>query len=78
MNYDSFEFLQRIVNTPGPSGYEQQVQKVFRDRVQRYADTTHTDIMGSVIAIKNPDARPRVMLAGHADEIGFIVRYHQR
>ena len=31
--------------------------------------------MGSVIAAKNPEGRPRVMLAGHADEIGFIVRY---
>lgn len=72
---DSFDFLQRIVNMPGPSGYEQQVQKVFRDRVQPYADTVHTDIMGSVIAAKNPTAQPRVMLAGHADEIGFIVRY---
>ncbi len=50
---DSFEFLQRIVNTPGPSGYEQQVQKVFRDRIQPYADNVHTDIMGSVIAAKN-------------------------
>ncbi len=75
MHYDSFEFLKQIVDTPGPSGYEQQVQRVFRERVSRYADRVHTDIMGSVIAAKNPQATPRVMLAGHADEIGFIVRY---
>ena len=75
MQDDSFAFLKRIVDTPGPSGYEQQVQKVFRERVSAYADEVHTDILGSVIAAKNPQAHPRVMLAGHADEIGFIVRY---
>lgn len=75
MQDDSFEFLKRIVDTPGPSGYEQQVQKVFRERVTLYADEVRTDIMGSVIAAKNPSSPLRVMLAGHADEIGFIVRY---
>lgn len=75
MQDDSFEFLRQIVNTPGPSGYEQAVQKVFRERIQPYADEVRTDIMGSVIAAKNLQATTRVMLAGHADEIGFIVRY---
>ena len=72
---ESFSFLKSIVDTPGPSGYEQRVQRVFREAVKPYADETRTDIMGSVIAAKNPKANPRVMLAGHADEIGFIVRY---
>lgn len=75
MQEESFAFLKHIVDTPGPSGYEQQVQKVFRERVQAFSDETRTDIMGNVIAVKNPEGRPRVMLAGHADEIGFIVRY---
>jgi endoglucanase len=72
---ESFAFLKQIVDTPGPSGYEQQVQKVYREQVRRYADEVRTDVMGNVFAIKNPEGRPRVMLAGHADEIGFIVRY---
>lgn len=75
MNDGSLEFLKRIVNTPGPSGYEQQVQKVFREHVAPYADTVETDILGTVVATKNSGESPRVMLAGHADEIGFIVRY---
>jgi len=75
MRNESFEFLKRIVDTPGPSGYEQQVQAVFREAVRPYADEVRTDIMGSVIASKNAQAQPRVMLAGHADEIGFIVRF---
>jgi putative aminopeptidase FrvX len=72
---ESFEKLKRLVDTPGPSGYEQAVQKVFREQIAPHADEVNTDIMGSVIAVKNPKGSPRVMLAGHADEIGFIVRY---
>lgn len=75
MEQETFAFLKRLVDTPGPSGYEQQVQRVYRDRVTPYADTVQTDILGNVVAIKNPSADLRVMLAGHADEIGFIVRY---
>lgn len=75
MNDDSFEFLRRIVDAPGPSGYEQHVQRLFRERVAPYADEVHTDVLGSVVAVRNPKGSPRVMLAGHADEIGFIVRY---
>jgi tetrahedral aminopeptidase len=72
---ESFAFLKEIVDTPGPSGYEQRVQKVFRERVRPYVDDVRTDVMGNVIAVKNPEGRTRIMLAGHADEIGFIVRY---
>jgi putative aminopeptidase FrvX len=75
MREESFAFLKRIVDTPGPSGYEQAVQRVFREEVSRYADEVRTDVMGSVIAVRNPEGYPRIMLAGHADEIGFQVRY---
>lgn len=75
MQEETFAFLKRLVDTPGPSGYEQAVQKIFRDSVTPYSDEVHTDIMGSVIAERNIHAAPRVMLAAHADEIGFIVRY---
>ena len=75
MQQDSFNFLKRLVHTPGPSGYEQQVQCVFRDRVTTYATDIRTDILGNVYATVNPDGSPRIMIAGHADEIGFQVRY---
>lgn len=75
MRDESFAFLKKIVDTPGPSGFEQQVQKVFREQVRPYVDDVRTDLMGNVLAVKNPEGRPRVMLAGHADEIGFIIRY---
>jgi tetrahedral aminopeptidase len=75
MREESFAFLKRIVDTPGPSGYEQAVQRVYREEVSQYADEVHTDVLGSVSAVRNLEGRPRVMLAGHADEIGFQIRY---
>ncbi|MFC1953620.1 M42 family metallopeptidase [Chloroflexota bacterium] len=75
MHKDSFDFLKRLVNTPSPSGYERQAQRVFRDRVAAYAANVHTDVLGNVYATINPGRSPRIMLAGHADEIGFQVRY---
>jgi putative aminopeptidase FrvX len=75
MQEDAFDFLKRLVDTPGPSGYEQRVQRVFRDRVAAYAAEVRTDVLGNVYATVNPGGSPRIMLAGHADEIGFQVRY---
>ena len=75
MNQDTFALLKKLVDTPGPSGYEQQVQKVYRELVSPYADTVTTDVLGNVIAVKNAAGSPHIMLAGHADEIGFIIRY---
>jgi endoglucanase len=75
MKEESFAFLKKLTDTPGPSGYEQQVQKAFREWTSAFSDSVKTDIMGNVIATRNPGGSPRVMLAGHADEIGFIVRY---
>jgi len=75
MQEESFAFLKRLVDTPGPSGYEQAVQRVYREFVSAFADEVTTDVMGNVAAVVNPGGSPRVLLAGHADEIGFQVRY---
>lgn len=75
MREESFALLKRLVDTPGPSGYEQAVQRVYREVASQYADEVRTDVMGNVIAVRNPEGRPRIMLAGHADEIGFQIRY---
>ena len=75
MRDDSLKFLAALTDAPGPSGYEQPVQRVFREYVSQYADEVRTDVLGNVIAVRNPSGRPRIMLAGHADEIGFQVRY---
>lgn len=71
----SLEFLEQLLNTPSPSGYEQRIQAVVRDYVRPFADEVRTDLHGNVIVVKNPQAKFRVMLAGHCDQIGFLVQY---
>ncbi|MGO8669963.1 MAG: M42 family peptidase [Capsulimonadaceae bacterium] len=63
------------MDAPSPSGYEQPAQEVFREAVTPYADDVRTDIMGNVTAVLNPAGAPRLMLAGHCDEIGFLVTH---
>jgi endoglucanase len=76
MRPESFEFFKTLIESPSPSGYEQPAAKVFRDYVTPLADEVTTDVMGSVHALlKGTSDGPSVMLAGHIDEIGFMVTY---
>jgi endoglucanase len=68
-------FLKRLVASPSPSGFEQPAQQVVREEIQQFADEVYTDVPGNVIAALNPAGKPRVMLAAHCDELGFLVRY---
>ena len=74
MRKQSLEFLKSILSSPSPSGYEQPVQKLWREYAGKFADV-HTDAHGNTIGVVNPKGAPRVMFAGHADEIGFMVIY---
>jgi endoglucanase len=65
----------RIMTAPSPSGYEQPVQRIVRKRMKPFADSIETDVHGNVVVALNPEGRPRVMLAGHADQIGMMVNY---
>lgn len=69
------DFLVELLETPSPSGYETRGQRVWLDYVEQCADDVRTDAYGNAIAVHegDPDA-PEVVLTGHADEIGFIVR----
>lgn len=69
----SREFLQRLLETPSPSGYEQKAQGVIEQYIKPYAEESRRDAHGNLIAGLNPQGRPRVMLAGHVDEIGLMV-----
>jgi tetrahedral aminopeptidase len=68
-------FLERLIASPSPSGFEQPAQQVIRDEIQNYVDDVRTDVHGNVIAALNPEGNPRVMLTAHTDELGFLIRY---
>lgn len=73
MNQESKEFLLELLNTPSPSGREQEIQKKWANYIKPYADRIETDNAGNVIAILNPEAKFKVLLAGHCDEVAFII-----
>lgn len=75
MPSDAHEFFRRILQTPSPSGFERPVQDVVRQYAASFADEIRTDVFGNVIAVRNPQAPLRVMLAGHCDQIGLLVQY---
>ena len=69
------KFFFKLLDTPGVSGYEQPVQKVVREYAESFVDEMRTDLHGNLILIKNPTADVRVMLAGHADQIGLLISH---
>jgi endoglucanase len=71
----SFDFLKRLLSTPGPSGFETAAARVWREEAQRFADSVDVDVSGNSIAVLNGDGGPRVMLAGHIDEIGVMITH---
>jgi endoglucanase len=75
MNPESKKFLIELLNQCGPSGFEEKTQKVWFERTKTYADKISRDVHGNAIAVLNPKSDFRIMLAGHCDEIGFIVSH---
>ncbi len=76
MRTQSLNFLKKLVETPSPSGYEMGAAKVFRKYVSPFCRKVETDVMGSTYGIiGKKGGRPRVMLAGHMDELGLMVTY---
>ncbi len=68
-------FLEKLLDAPGPSGFEVRPARVWREEATAFADDVHVDVSGNSYASVNPDGRPRVMLAGHIDEIGLQVMH---
>ena len=67
------KFLEELLMTCGPSGFEFEQAKVYRDYLKPFAHDIRTDVLGNTIARLNPDAKFQFMLSGHYDEIGFQV-----
>lgn len=75
MQQESKDFLVDLLRQCGPSGAESENRKVWVKRTAKFADQITVDVHGSAIAVINPDAKLKIMLAGHIDEIGFIISH---
>jgi len=68
------DFLKSMLSSPSPSGYEKPVQEIWRNYTKKFSDV-RMDSHGNAISLVNPGGSPRLMLAAHCDEIGFMVKY---
>lgn len=77
MRKESLKFLEKLLDAPSPSGYEQPAQRVFRSYVEPYCDELSTDVMGNVYGLIKGKGKnlPKVMIVGHTDEIGLQIKY---
>lgn len=75
MEKERVEFLRRCMETVCPSGFEEEISRIWRKEADRFAERTWADSHGNSFAVVNEGGIPRVMLAGHADEIGLMITY---
>ena len=75
MNASMRDLIDRLLDARGPSGYEVAASTTWRDEAKEFADETWGDVHGNSFAAINPGAEPRVMLAGHIDEIGLMINH---
>ena len=75
INKKSEKFLEKYLNNASPTGFESEGQKIWMDYLKPYVDSFITDNYGNAVGVINPEAKFRVVIEGHADEISWYVNY---
>lgn len=68
-------FLEKYLNNASPTGFEQEGQKLWLDYIKPYIDDYWVDSYGTAVGIINPEAKYKVVIEAHADEISWFVHY---
>lgn len=71
----SKEFLVKYLNNASPTGFESSGQRLWLEYIKPYIHTYISDTYGTVVGVINPDARYKVVVEAHADEISWFVHY---
>ncbi|MCB0764045.1 MAG: M42 family peptidase, partial [Flavobacteriales bacterium] len=72
---EALAFLERYINNASPTGFESAGQKMWLDHIRPYVDDHFIDPYGTVVGVVNPDAKYKVVIEAHADEISWFVHY---
>jgi putative aminopeptidase FrvX len=72
---NSLKFLESYINNASPTGFESPGQQLWLDYIRPYIDTHIVDTYGTVVGVINPDAKYKVVVEAHADEIAWFVHY---
>src|SRR5690625_3354668 len=71
---ETLTMLKDLTDAKGIPGHEKEARNVMQKYIQPYAEEVFTDNLGSLIAKKSGDVNgPKIMVAGHLDEVGFMV-----
>ena len=71
----SLIFLENYLNNAAPTGYESGGQKIWMEYLKPYVDEFITDVYGTAVGVINPEAKYKVVIEGHSDEISWYVNY---
>jgi putative aminopeptidase FrvX len=66
------DLMKKMMDAFGPSGFEREINKLVKKEVEPYTDEILTDKLGT-LAFTLEGEGPKVLLAGHTDEVGFII-----
>ena len=75
LNAASLKFLENYINNASPTGFESPGQQMWLDYIRPYIDTHIVDTYGTVVGVINPEAKYKVVVEAHADEIAWFVHY---
>ncbi len=69
------KLLEQLTQTPGVAGREERIRELVKVEMEKFCDEVRSDAMGSLIGYKKGSGKGKIMLAGHMDEIGFLVKH---
>lgn len=72
MNQETLDLFKNLTELQGAPGNEHLVRSFMKNELEKYSDEIIQDNLGSVFGVKHGEG-PRVMVAGHMDEVGFMV-----
>jgi len=75
MDKKSKKFLEEYLNNASPTGFESSGQQIWLNYLKPYINTYISDTYGSMVGVINPDAKYKVVIEAHADEISWFVNY---
>jgi putative aminopeptidase FrvX len=76
MKDETLRLYQKLTEAPGAPGFESEVRQIMRTEISKYTDEIIQDNLGSIFGVlRGTEKRPKIMVAGHMDEVGFMVTH---
>lgn len=74
MKPETLQLFKTLTELPGAPGNEHAIRKFMKSELEKYSDEIIQDNLGGIFGVKKGDDQgPKIMVAGHMDEVGFMV-----